>query len=937
MKKSLSTILSLAVAFSMFSSMALAAAPKSTGDFTDLKDLDTATKAKFDTMISAGIFDGVKEGTFGLTDKMNRAQFAKVAALVFELPVDNTLKTSSFADVKATDPANGYALPYIEAIVKAGLTDGVAADKYDPAGEVTREQLATFLVRGLGQEEAAKKAEGVKDDTVSDWAKGYVTVALQDKLLENGKDGKFGGTTAATRDLLVLSSYEAKQQYVPHFNGQYAIASLKATDANQMTVKLNGAVEDTSLVHFDVQKNGAAVNGGYEVKWDDKKMTATLVFDSKFDDSNWTVTLSGLKNIDEANKTAKVATNKEKIEKIEFLTSSDTLPNNPGKKLRVDFKATNQYGVKTQMPASEFDVFTSNGTITPIGGEQAFYLTLPEGLDRNSVIALTIIHQDSNKQVNKSFTLGDKSIVSKVEVGDLLNSSGNKVESIDANGYAYLDTKVYDQYGLRIENKDELNQGVTVTIPDGDLAKGNEGDSGAYVDNAIGDDAADLKLRSVSDKAKEITISVYANGTGESVTKKIAIGATRVPNTLEFGAYNYNLAKGDVPTGDDEVDGKMYVPMVVKDQAGNVLTGQDIYDNKDKFTIFASGGIKLADQPISNSGAHKGMIAIQSADNKGAASITVQLKDNPSASTKLDMNVYDERKADGIKFSTTPKKYMIAGTDNEMKLKVYDQFGSEMKYDTNGQFLVRYSLTANSGDAASLGATSLASKQRVDQNDATSARKYVMQPNAIGTALTKDFTLAKNSSDSVDSIFDKSFKFYTTDLAKSASYTFKATLYKQDAAGTATIADKKYVEVNNLSTTMEVLDPNNVNNKISYEAYLDKSNNTLLATDDYFKAGDAAGGAAKNVYDNYKGFAKEVKVKAKNSSGEEVAVPSNIVSVSSSDTQAADVAGNWVVGVKDGTSKITTVFMDGKQNMISSSLDVTSKKEGPVVKSIALK
>src|SRR4051812_14380821 len=105
MKKSLSMILSLSVAFSMFASFAQAA-PKSSADFSDLNGLDAATKAKFDTMIAAGIFDGVKEGTFGLNDKMNRAQFAKVAALVFGLKVDSTLTQSSFADVKSDDPAN---------------------------------------------------------------------------------------------------------------------------------------------------------------------------------------------------------------------------------------------------------------------------------------------------------------------------------------------------------------------------------------------------------------------------------------------------------------------------------------------------------------------------------------------------------------------------------------------------------------------------------------------------------------------------------------------------------------------------------------------------------------------------------------------------------------------------------------------------------------
>jgi hypothetical protein len=198
----------LCLSSAIYAADSATAASKTSADFSDLKDLDAATKAKFDTLISAGIFDGVGEGTFGLNDKMNRAQFAKVAALIFDLDVDKNAKTSSFTDVKADDPANGYALPYIEAVKAAGITDGYGEGSYNPAGEVTKEQLATFLVRGLGMDSEAKAMPGVSDKTVSDWAKGYVALAVQKKILNNGEDGAFGGKSNATRDQLVLSSYE---------------------------------------------------------------------------------------------------------------------------------------------------------------------------------------------------------------------------------------------------------------------------------------------------------------------------------------------------------------------------------------------------------------------------------------------------------------------------------------------------------------------------------------------------------------------------------------------------------------------------------------------------------------------------------------------------------------------------------------------------------
>ncbi|ANY65992.1 hypothetical protein BBD42_05600 [Paenibacillus sp. BIHB 4019] len=189
-----------------------AASAKSSADFTDLKDLDAATKAKFDALISAGVFDGVSEGTFGLKEEMNRAQFAKVAALVFDLKVDSGLKTSSFNDVGSDSASYGYALPYIEAIKKAGITDGVGQGSFEPAGKVTKEQLATFLIRGLGKQEEAEQTPGVEDNSVSDWAKGYVAYALSNKLVTISADGTFGGKSNATREMLAITSYEVAVQ-----------------------------------------------------------------------------------------------------------------------------------------------------------------------------------------------------------------------------------------------------------------------------------------------------------------------------------------------------------------------------------------------------------------------------------------------------------------------------------------------------------------------------------------------------------------------------------------------------------------------------------------------------------------------------------------------------------------------------------------------------
>lgn len=188
---------------------------KSVDDFKDLKDLPQDVKDKFDSLIKGGVFNGLTEDTFGLDAEMNRAQFAKVAGIIFKLTIDETLTSSSFTDVRSDDPANSYALPYIEALKKAGLTNGYDAEgkTYKPSGAVSRQELAAFLIRGLGLEEDAKQATPVTDNTVDAWAKGYVALALEKNLMTNQDDDKFGGTKSATRKMLALASYEAKNLF----------------------------------------------------------------------------------------------------------------------------------------------------------------------------------------------------------------------------------------------------------------------------------------------------------------------------------------------------------------------------------------------------------------------------------------------------------------------------------------------------------------------------------------------------------------------------------------------------------------------------------------------------------------------------------------------------------------------------------------------------
>jgi hypothetical protein len=116
--KALKLMAGAVLAFSMTASVALAdttATVKTSTDFTDLAGVDAGLKAKIDELLAKGIFEGTGASTFGIGEKMTRAQFAKVLDLVYGIKVDMNVTASSFTDVQAGDPANGWASPYVEA------------------------------------------------------------------------------------------------------------------------------------------------------------------------------------------------------------------------------------------------------------------------------------------------------------------------------------------------------------------------------------------------------------------------------------------------------------------------------------------------------------------------------------------------------------------------------------------------------------------------------------------------------------------------------------------------------------------------------------------------------------------------------------------------------------------------------------------------------
>jgi hypothetical protein len=913
MKKSLSVILSTAMALSMFSSVAFG---KTSADFDDLKDLDAATKAKFDAMIEAGIFEGVAEGTFGLDDNMTRAQFAKVAALIFQLEVDEDLTESSFEDVDGEDEANGWALPYIEAVKAAGITDGYGEGIFNPAGEVTKEQLAAFLIRGLGAEDEAQATPGVSDDTVSDWAKSYVAYAIEKGVLES--DGNFDGTAPATRQLLVIAAHGAQEAYVPPVGDKVSVTKAEATGVKTVTVTFNKAV-DTTAAKLELKKGTTVIVTEAPVFAENKKSATLTLKDLKLTNGTYAVTLSGLAEGTIAEATASFEAKNEEVTKIDFVNATDTVAQ--ADTVKIKLQATNQYGEKASANAGSYTAYSTtpgDARVTKSDSGDLYIIvdTKDNTLTANlSSFSVNIYNNESRVSASKTFKIGLPPMVTKVELTDVKYGNG-KDGLTNAGDQAIITMVQIDQYGQEISqqtgNAFPVNVQVTPNF-------NNQYTAVAQDKNNDNIDEIVVTLNSKATVSGEQTVTVF--GGGSTATAKISVKAVAVPAKVEFGELTGTYADGDT---------NKYVTLNLYDAEGNLLSPQDVVDNVDRLTISGSGNIAFAPTldvpaamfasksngtltPIIAVGENKGKIHIASLTGKGTANIfayTTILENGATSNTNLNLPIVEARYPVTMTVATDPATKAVETATTKVKLNLIDQYGDKLETMPNGYVTENYGSRSVTYDVyVSTDAGS----------DVDIAFNLANGDHTIGAVNDNEFTFTFNANTGGGSVVGS--KKVTFALRKLA-----ATV----AGGVVTKGAVIDENVKSITKEVTVIDPNATGVKLTYAAgtvtdLFNAEENTVLS----------------GVYDapTTSKHAKKIAITAKDSSGATVAVPKSVISVTSDNENVAKVGVTgdeaYVIGNKVGTAKISVSYKTAKGEIENKTVDVTVKNDPISVASIA--
>lgn len=152
---------------------------------------------KFITELSAKhLIQGISDTKFAPERAIKRAEFATLLVRMLEL---KSTASSAFKDV-ANDAWYAEA---IAAAVEHGLIKGVSTDQFQPNREITRAELAVMLERVLTslKLKGTEPVEGVSfsdANAIATWAQEAAQAVTALELMA-AKDGKFNGSTAATR------------------------------------------------------------------------------------------------------------------------------------------------------------------------------------------------------------------------------------------------------------------------------------------------------------------------------------------------------------------------------------------------------------------------------------------------------------------------------------------------------------------------------------------------------------------------------------------------------------------------------------------------------------------------------------------------------------------------------------------------------------------
>ena len=144
--------------YRLLANSVFASTMKNKKKFSDVKEDFWATN-EIENLILSGIINGYDDGTFKPNKSLNRGQAAELLTNALDLEITSNLTEAPFKDLTL----NSYHAPFAAAVKAEGIITGKANGTFGASDTLTREQMATILVRAFNLEDTGENV------TVSDW------------------------------------------------------------------------------------------------------------------------------------------------------------------------------------------------------------------------------------------------------------------------------------------------------------------------------------------------------------------------------------------------------------------------------------------------------------------------------------------------------------------------------------------------------------------------------------------------------------------------------------------------------------------------------------------------------------------------------------------------------------------------------------------------
>lgn len=165
--------------------------------FTDIAG--TLAEKQITDLQQRGIVSGF-DGKFLPHSNISRAEFVTMLDRTLQIkPVQANI--AAFTDVQPAD----WSYPYIQTAVQLGIVNGTTNSTFAPTADISREQVATLLVRALHALDPVRDTKVTFNDAgeVDSWAAPYVAAASRLGLM-NGYEGNFRPLDSITREEVAI-------------------------------------------------------------------------------------------------------------------------------------------------------------------------------------------------------------------------------------------------------------------------------------------------------------------------------------------------------------------------------------------------------------------------------------------------------------------------------------------------------------------------------------------------------------------------------------------------------------------------------------------------------------------------------------------------------------------------------------------------------------